>query len=84
VLRGGFGVEYTGTGVAQVFGAASGNAAAANRFGPSTNLGMPIMTLGQGVAINGSPLTAAQIAWPNFNAGFYPIFGVYASAGPQY
>ena len=32
VLRGGFGVEYTGTGVAQVFGAASGNASASNRF----------------------------------------------------
>ncbi|MBV9402084.1 MAG: TonB-dependent receptor [Bryobacterales bacterium] len=84
VFRGGFGVEYTGTGVAQVFGAASGNAAAANRFGPSTDLGMPIMTLGQGVAINGSPLTPAQIAWPNFSPGFYPVGGVYASAGPQY
>ena len=24
------------------------------------------MTLGQGVTVNGSPLTAAQVAWPNY------------------
>jgi len=84
VLRGGFGVEYTGTGVAQVFGAASGNAAASNRFSPSSVPGTPLMTLGQGVTLNGSPLTAAQIAWPNFSPGFYPIGGVIPSAGPQY
>ena len=83
VIRGGFGVEYTGTGVAQVFGAASGNASAANRFAPSTP-GLPIMTLGQGVVINGAPLTAAQVAWPNFSTGFYPIGGVIGSPGPQY
>jgi hypothetical protein len=84
VLRGGFGVEYTGTGVAQVFGAASGNAAAANRFAPSSTLGAPIMTLGQGVSNNGVPITAAQVAWPNFGAGFYPIGGVIPAPGPQY
>ena len=84
VLRGGFGIEYTGTGVAQVFGAASGNAAASNLFAPSSVPGQPLMTLGQGVTINGSPLTAAQIAWPNFNPGFYPIGGVIPGAGPQY
>ena len=84
VLRGGFGIAYTGTGVAQVFGAASGNAAAANRFPPSSVPGNPLMTLGQGVTINGQPLTAAQIAWPNFNPGFYPIGGVIPGAGPQY
>jgi hypothetical protein len=84
VIRGGFGIEYTGTGVAQVFGAASGNAAASNRFSPSSVPGAPLMTLGQGVSINGSPLTAAQIAWPNFSTGFYPIGGVVPSAGPQY
>jgi hypothetical protein len=83
VLRGGFGVEYTGTGVAQVFGAASGNAAAANRFGPPAP-GQPLMTLGQGVTINGAPLTTAQAAWPNYSPGFYPIAGVIPSAGPQY
>jgi hypothetical protein len=84
VLRGGFGVEYTGTGVAQVFGAASGNASAANRFAPSSIPGNALMTLGQGVTINGAPLTAAQIAWPNFSPGFYPIGGVFPGAGPQY
>jgi hypothetical protein len=84
VLRGGFGVTYTGTGVAQVFGAASGDATANNRFSPSPIPGAPLMTLGQGVTINGVPLTAAQIAWPNFDPGFYPIGGVIPSAGPQY
>jgi hypothetical protein len=84
VLRGGFGVAYTTTGAAQVFGAASGNAAAANKFAPSATPGNPIMTLGSGVVINGTPVTPQQIAWPNFSPGFYPIGGVIPSAGPQY
>jgi len=84
VLRGGFGVAYTGTGVAQVFGAASGSAAAANRFAPAAPPGSPLMTWGQGVTLGGVPLTPAQIAWPNFSTGFYPIGGVIPSAGPQY
>ncbi len=84
VLRGGFGVEYTPTGVAQVFGAASGTAQAQNQFGPASTPGAPLMTLGQGVTVNGAPLTAAQVAWPNFNPGFYPLAGVIPSAGPQY
>ncbi len=84
VLRGGFGVEYTPTGVAQVFGSASGNAVADNQFGPASVPGGALMTLGQGVTINGSPLTPAQVAWPNFSTGFYPIAGVTPSAGPQY
>jgi hypothetical protein len=84
VIRGGFAVEYTGTGVAQVFGAASGNAAASNRFAPSAILGAPLMTLGQGVTINGAPLTTAQVAWPNFSTGFFPVGGVVPGAGPQY
>jgi Carboxypeptidase regulatory-like domain/TonB dependent receptor-like, beta-barrel len=83
VLRGGFGVEYTSTGVAQVFGAASGGASASNRF-PASVPGAALMTLGQGVTINGSPLTAAQIAWPNYDTGFYPIGGVIPGPGPQY
>ncbi|HWF07504.1 MAG TPA: TonB-dependent receptor [Bryobacteraceae bacterium] len=83
VLRGGFGIEYTGTGVAQVFGAASGNAAASNKF-PASTPGAALMTLGEGVTINGSPLTAAQVAWPNFSPGFYPIGGVFPGPGPQY
>src|SRR6185369_11696765 len=84
VLRGGFGVEYTPTGVAQVFGAASGNAAANNSFSPSSIPGTPIMTLGQGVTINGAPVTSAQIAWPNFSTGFFPVGGVIPGPGPQY
>jgi Carboxypeptidase regulatory-like domain len=84
VIRGGFGVAYTGTGVAQVFGAASGNASAANRFPPSSVPGQPLMTLSQGVTIGGVPLTAAQVAWPNFSSGFYPIGGVLPGPGPQY
>jgi hypothetical protein len=84
VFRGGFGVAYTGTGVAQVFGAASGNAAASNKFPPSSVPGQPLMTLSQGVTINGSPLTAAQVAWPNLSSGFYPIGGVVPGPGPQF
>jgi hypothetical protein len=83
VLRGGFGVEYTPTGVAQSFGAASGNAQAANPLGPPAP-GQPLMTLGQGVTVNGAPLTAAQIAWPNYTPGFYPIRGVIPGTGPQF
>ena len=37
-----------------------------------------------GVTVNGAPLTAAQIAWPNFSAGYYPIGGVLPGTGPQY
>jgi hypothetical protein len=84
VLRGGFGIAYAGIGVAQVFGAASGNASAANRFPPASVAGNPLMTLGQGVTVNGSPLTAAQVAWPNYSPGFYPLGGVFPGTGPQY
>jgi hypothetical protein len=84
VFRGGFAVEYTGTGVAQVFGAASGNAAAANRFPPSSIPGAPLMTWSQGVSINGQPITASQIAWPNYSVGFFPVGGVIPGPGPQY
>jgi hypothetical protein len=42
------------------------------------------MILGQGVTTNGAPLTAAQIAWPNFSPGFYPIRGIIPGTGPQY
>ena len=83
VLRGGFGVEYTGTGVAQSFGLASGNAAASNPLGPPAP-GSALMTLGQGVSVNGVPLTASQIAWPNYSIGFYPIRGIIPGTGPQY
>ena len=84
VLRGGFGVEYTPTGVGQSFTNASGNAGAQNTFAPSSTPGAPLMTLGQGPSLNGTPLTPAQIAWPNFDPGFYPIAGVLPGIGPQY
>jgi hypothetical protein len=84
VLRGGFGVAYTPTGVAQVFGAASGNASASNKFAPASLPGSPLMTLSQGVTIGGAPLTAAQVAWPNFSSSFYPIGGVVPNTGPQF
>lgn len=84
VIRGGFGIEYTGTGVAQVFGSASGNASASNPFGPPAVLGSALMTLGQGVTLNGAPLTAAQIAWPNFSSSYYPVGGITPGTGPQY
>lgn len=82
VLRGGFGIVYAGVGVGQHEDGA-GNATADNPFGPSVP-GQAIMTWGQGVAINGSPLTAAQIAWPNLSPGYYPIGGVVPGTGPQY
>ncbi|HEY1240408.1 MAG TPA: TonB-dependent receptor [Bryobacteraceae bacterium] len=84
VLRGGFGIEYTPTGVAQTFGSASGNAQAQNQFGPAATPGAALMTLGQGVTVNGAPLTASQVAWPNYSTGFYPIAGVLPGTGPQY
>ncbi len=83
VLRGGFGVVYSGVGAGQLFTNASGSASASNPFGPSVP-GQEIMTWGQGVTINGSPLTAGQIAWPNLSPGYYPIGGVIPGAGPQY
>ena len=78
VLRGGFAVVYTGTGIA------TGSAQANNPLGPASSPGAPLMNWGQGVTINGAPLTPAQIAWPNFNVGYYPIQGVIPGTGPQY
>ncbi|HEY7387821.1 MAG TPA: TonB-dependent receptor [Bryobacteraceae bacterium] len=79
VLRGGFAVVYTGVGIAGQTGAAAAN----NPLGPASSPGMPVMTWGQGLSVNGAPLTAAQIAWPNFSAGYYPIAGVIPGTGPQ-
>ena len=83
VLRGGFGVVYSGVGAGQLFGNASGNATASSPFGPTVP-GQGIMTWGQGVTIDGSPLTPGQIRWPNLNPGYYPIGGVIPGAAPQY
>jgi hypothetical protein len=79
VLRGGFAVVYTGVGIAGQTGSASAN----NPLGPASTPGLPVMTWGQGITVNGAPLTAAQIAWPNFSTGYYPIAGVIPGTGPQ-
>jgi outer membrane receptor protein involved in Fe transport len=78
VLRGGFGIVYTGSGI----NGANGSAAANAPLGPPPP-GQPLMTWGQGVTVNGAPLTLTQIAWPNFDPGFYPIQGLIPGAGPQ-
>jgi hypothetical protein len=83
VLRGGFGLVYSGVGAGALFTNASGSSSASNPFGPTVP-GQGIMTWGQGVTINGAPLTAAQIAWPNLSSGYYPIGGVLPGTGPQY
>jgi outer membrane receptor protein involved in Fe transport len=83
VLRGGFGIVYSGVGAGALFTNASGSASASNPFGPTVP-GQGIMTWGQGVTIGGQPLTAAQIAWPNLSSGYYPIGGVVPGTGPQY
>jgi hypothetical protein len=79
VLRGGFAIVYTGVGLTGQPGSANAN----NPLGPSSTPGMPVMTWGQGVTVNGAPLTAAEIAWPNFSPGYYPIQGVIPGTGPQ-
>ena len=74
VFRGGFGVAYTGT---PQYNLGGGAISATDPIGPAGTAGLPIMTLAGGV-----PLTQAQIAWPNFNPGFYPVNGVFPGAGP--
>jgi hypothetical protein len=65
VLRTGFGIVYTGT---PQYNLGGGAASASNPIGPNSDAGREIMTLAGGI-----PLTQAQIAWPNFSPGFYPI-----------
>ncbi|HTA70669.1 MAG TPA: TonB-dependent receptor, partial [Bryobacteraceae bacterium] len=79
-LRAGFGVVYAST----AYSGGTGTAQASNPLGPSSVPGQPVMTWGQGVTLNGAPLTAGQIAWPNFSTGYYPIGGVIPGTGPQY
>ena len=83
VIRGGFGIVYSGVGAGQIFGNASGNASANNPFGPTVP-GQGVMTWGQGVTDRGQPLTAAQVAWPNLSPGYYPTGGVIPGSAPQY
>jgi hypothetical protein len=83
VFRGGFGIVYAGTGQGSTFGGGVyGTANANNPFGPASVPGAPIMTL-DNIAINGNPITPAQIAWPNLSPNYYPIGGILPSAGPQ-
>ncbi len=83
VLRGGFGIVYTGTGQGGTFGGGIyGSASANNPFGPSGVPGAPIMTLSN-IAVNGNPITQSTIAWPNLSSTYYPIGGVLPGAGPQ-
>jgi Carboxypeptidase regulatory-like domain len=69
VARGGFGIIYDGTAINNI---ATRAVTSSNPF--SSGFGQPAMALNQGV-----PFTAAQIAWPNFSAGYYPLPGL---AGP--
>src|SRR5205823_4105874 len=78
VIRAGFGIVYTGT---PQYNLAGGAASASNPIGPSPDSGREIMTLAGGV-----PLTRTQIAWPNFDPGYYPINAAVQpiSGGPPY
>ena len=67
MARAGFGVVYADTGE-------GGNTASSNVTFASPSFGVAATTLA-----NGSPLTAAQLAWPNLNPGQYPIGGVPAA-----
>lgn len=74
VLRAGFGVVYTGT---SQYNLAGGAISASNPFGPNSDPGREVMTLGTGL-----PLTNAQIAWPNFSPGYYPVPPNLVGPGP--
>ena len=75
VLRAGFGVVYTGTPQYNLAGPAL---SAQNPFGPNADPGRETMTLAGGV-----PLTAQQIAWPNYDPSFYPLNSL-VGAGPNF
>src|SRR5262249_12798819 len=73
VLRAGFGIAYSGT---PQYNLAGGVVSATNPFGPSSDPGREAMVLAHAV-----PLTAQQIVWPNFSAGYYPVNAL-VGAGP--
>ncbi|HLI85165.1 MAG TPA: TonB-dependent receptor [Bryobacteraceae bacterium] len=73
VIRGGAGLIYNGTANNNVI---TRQVTSSNPFS-SPAFGQPAMVFSQGV-----PLTAAQIAWPNFNPGYYPLPGTLT--GPPY
>jgi hypothetical protein len=73
VVRGGAGLIYNGTPNNNVI---TRQVTSSNPFS-ATSFGAPAMTFSGGV-----PFTAAQIAWPNFNAGYFPLPGTLT--GPSY
>ena len=73
VLRGGVGLMYN---TAARIGIAARSLGSNNPF-VAPSFGLPAMVLGTGV-----PLTYQQIAWPNFNPNYYPVFGRSPGAGP--
>jgi hypothetical protein len=73
VLRGGIGLMYN---TSARIGIATRNIGSSNPFEPPA-FAEPSMVLSQGV-----PLTLAQIAWPNFDPAYYPVFGRSPGAGP--
>ena len=73
VLRAGFGIAYTGT---PQYNLAGGVVSATNPFGPNSDPGREAMTLAGGL-----PLTTAQIRWPNFTPGYFPV-NSFVGTGP--
>jgi hypothetical protein len=73
VLRGGFGIAYTGT---PQYNLAGGVVSATNPFGPDPEPGREAMALRDGL-----PLSPQQIAWPNFSPGYFPV-AAFVGAGP--
>lgn len=75
VLRAGFGIVYSGT---PSYNLSGGAASASNPIGPNPDFGREIMSLR-----TGNPLTFQQIAWPNFNPGYYPVNAIVGAGMPQ-
>jgi hypothetical protein len=73
VIRGGIGLMYN---TSARIGIATRAIGSSNPF-EAPAFSQPAMVLETGV-----PLTLAQIAWPNFDPSYYPIFGRSPGAGP--
>jgi hypothetical protein len=73
VLRGGIGLMYNTSARIGIAGRSLGS----NNPFTSPSFGEPAMVLGTGVQA-----TYQQIAWPNFNPDYYPVFGRSPGAGP--
>lgn len=73
VLRGGIGLMYNTSARIGIAGRSLGSS---NPF-TSPSFGESAMVLGSGV-----PLSYQQIAWPNFNPNYYPVFGRSPGTGP--